>query len=174
MAERKQHRVFLALGGNLGKPQQALGQACRALTDHPQIKLRQASSLYRTPAVGGPPGQPDYLNAVIEVTTELTPEQLLALSQQLEADTGRTRTVRWAPRTLDIDLLFFDNLTVNSASLDLPHPRLHERHFVLLPLVEIAPDLQHPHFSSSVTQLLERLPAAAGIVRLTEKWIDHD
>ena len=174
MTEWKQHRVFLALGGNLGDPQQAFCAACRALASHPEITLQQASSLYRTPAVGGPSGQPDYLNAVIEISTELTAERLLTLCQQLEAAAGRSREIRWAPRTLDIDLLFFDDLLIDTANLSLPHPRLQERQFVLLPLVEIAPELQHPQLGEPVRSLLERLPVATGILRLTGKWIDYD
>ena len=174
MTEHKQHQAFLALGGNLEDPQLAFCQACRALQAHPQIKLRQASSLYRTPAVGGPSGQPDYLNAVIEISTELTAAQLLTLCQQLEATAGRTREIRWAPRTLDIDLLLFDDLTIDTTDLTLPHPRMQDRQFVLQPLVEIAPELQHPQLKTSVSTLLQNLPAAAGIVRLTGKWIDHD
>lgn len=174
MTARKQQRAFLALGGNLADPQQAFQKACRALAEHPQITLMQASSLYRTPAVGGPSGQPDYLNAVIEISTELTPEQLLTLCQALEAAAGRSREIRWAPRTLDIDLLLFADLIIDTADLTLPHPRLQERQFVLLPLVEIAAGLQHPQLATSVSTLLENLPAVAGIVRLTGKWIDYD
>ena len=174
MAESKKHQAFLALGGNLGDPQQAFVTACRSLADHSRIELLQVSSLYRTPAVGGPTDQPDYLNAVIEVATELAAEDLLDICLQIETSAGRTREVRWAARTLDIDLLFIDNLTLNTAKLTLPHPLLHQRHFVLLPLVEIAADLQHPQLDCSVSRLLERLPPAAGIVRLTGKWIDND
>lgn len=167
-------RAFLALGGNLGNPQQAFVTACRSLADHPQIELLQASSLYRTPAIGGPSGQPDYLNAVLEITTGLAAAELLELCLQLETAAGRTREIRWAARTLDIDLLYIDNLTLNTASLILPHPRLHQRHFVLLPLVEIASALQHPQWGGSVSSLLDRLPAAEGVVRLPGKWIVHD
>ena len=174
MADSKKHRAYLALGGNLGDPRQAFGNACQKLTVHPQIKLHRSSSLYRTPAIGGPAGQPDYLNAVIEIATDLEPEQLLETCLQIEATAGRTRGIRWAARTLDIDLLFIDNLTLNTESLTLPHPLIQKRHFVLLPLVEIAPDLQHPQFGCSVSRLLKDLPAADGITRLTEKWIDHD
>lgn len=174
MTAQKQQRAFLALGGNLGDPHQAFCQACRALANHPKISLQQASSLYRTPAVGGPGGQPDYLNAVIEISTTLAAPQLLTLCQQLEATAGRQREIRWAPRTLDIDLLFFAELIIDSGDLTLPHPRLQERQFVLLPLVEIAPKLQHPQLGKSVTKLLECLPVVAGIVRLTGKWIDYD
>ena len=174
MAASTKQQAFLALGGNLGQPQQTFAKACRALADHPQIELLQASSLYRTPAVGGPAGQPDYLNAAIEIATDLAPQQLLEFCLQLETTAGRTREVRWAARTLDIDLLFIANLTINTANLTLPHPLLQQRQFVLLPLVEIAPQLQHPQLGCSISRLLDDLPKAEGIVRLTGKWIDHD
>ena len=98
-------RAYLALGGNLGEPRQALISACQSLREHPQIELQQASSLYRTPPVGGPSEQPNYLNAVIEITTTLSAKQLLEICLQIENSAGRTREVRWAARTLDIDLL---------------------------------------------------------------------
>ena len=127
-----------------------------------------------TPAVGGPGEQPDYLNAVIEIVTSLNAEELLEICLEIENSAGRSREVRWAARTLDLDLLFVDNLAVNTATLSLPHPRLQERQFVLLPLAEIAPELQHPQLNSSISGLLKNLPVVKEIVRLEGKWIDHD
>ena len=141
---------------------------------HPQIELRKAASLYRTPAIGGPSGQPDYLNTVIELATDLNAEQLLELGLQIETSAGRQRNVRWAARTLDIDLLLMGETVINTASLTLPHPLMHRRHFVLLPLVEIAAGLQHPLLGCSMRSLLKALPPAEGIVRLTDNWIVHD
>jgi len=167
-------RVFLALGGNLGEPRQAFQEATIQLRDHPQIELLAASSLYRTPAVGGPAGQPDYLNAVIELATDLSPQELLDFCLKIEDAAGRTRKVRWAARPLDLDLLFYDQTILTSATLKLPHPRLHQRHFVLLPLVELAANFEHPLLKLSIGKLLQRLPEPAGITRLEKDWIDND
>lgn len=167
-------RVFLALGGNLGNPQLAFTVACAALSEHPRINLLAASSLYRTPPLGGPSGQPDYLNAVIEVSTELSPQELLDFCRQIENAAGRTRGIRWDARTLDIDLLFYDQLLFATPELSLPHPRLQQRHFVLLPLAELAADFTHPGMQQTVAELLAALPAAQGITRLEDKWINND
>ena len=164
-------RAFLALGGNLGEPKQAFQIACDKLLRHPRIAISAASSLYRTPPVGGPPGQPDYLNAVVALTTDLTPQQLLEYCQTIENEAGRIRAVRWEARPLDLDLLLYDQLILDTASLQLPHPRLHERHFVLLPLTELAPDTQHPLLQQTFAELLATLPQAEGITRLADKWI---
>jgi 2-amino-4-hydroxy-6-hydroxymethyldihydropteridine diphosphokinase len=94
--------------------------------------------LYRTAPVGGPDGQPDYLNAVITIAWDRSPFALLALIHQIEADFGRERLVRFGPRTLDIDIVAIDGLTIESASLTVPHPRAHERAFVLVPLAEVS------------------------------------
>jgi len=167
-------RVFLALGGNLGEPKQAFLNACTALSRHPQIALSAASSLYRTPAIGGPSGQPDYLNAVIELATDLCPRELLDFCHQIETAAGRTRAVRWDARTLDLDLLFYDQQLLDTPELSLPHPRLQQRHFVLLPLAELAADFTHPGLHQTVAELLQKLPPAEGIVRLEKDWIEND
>jgi 2-amino-4-hydroxy-6-hydroxymethyldihydropteridine diphosphokinase len=129
-----------------------------------------SSPLYRTPAVGGPENQPDYLNAVVEIRTGMTALQLLNVCQTIEQAAGRTREVRWGPRTLDIDLLFFADLVTDTPRLILPHPRLHQRHFVLLPLNDLDPNLRHPRFDLPVAQLLQKLPPAEGITQLQETW----
>jgi len=167
-------RVFLALGGNLGNPLEAFKSAVEKLQRHPRISLQGTSSLYRTPAVGGPAGQPDYLNTVIELQTDLSPYELLDFCQQIENAAGRTREVRWGARTLDIDLLLYGQQRLNTVKLQLPHPRLQERNFVLVPLVELAADFIHPVQQQTVAELLARLPKVAGITRLTEEWINND
>ncbi len=174
MRQATETDAYIALGGNLGNPRQTLITATANLARHPQIRLLAASSLYRTPAVGGPSDQPDYLNAVLKVSTSLTAAELLSFCQQLENASGRTREVRWGARTLDLDLLFVGRLILETERLQLPHPRLQERHFVLLPLVEIAADFIHPQLGCSMTDLLDGLPAVEGISRLEDDWINHD
>lgn len=172
MPTMKKSRVFLALGGNLGEPQQAFNTACRELQKHPCIDLLSVSSLYRSSAVGGPAGQPDYLNAVIELETELSPAEILNFCHFLEQEAGRSRKIRWEARTLDLDLLFFDQLVIETEKLSLPHPRLAERHFVLLPLQELVPGLVHPVLQKTVTELVALLPEDRGIKRLKEEWFE--
>lgn len=125
-------RVILALGSNLGERNDILANAVADLMDHPQVRLREVSPVVQTKAVGGPE-QPDYLNMVIEVETDLEPYALLAHCQAVEAKHHRTRTVRWGPRTLDVDIITYGELEMDAPELTLPHPRAHERAFVLQP-----------------------------------------
>ena len=111
---------------------------------------------------------------MVELKTELTPQQLLEVCRKIEDAAGRTRVVRWEARCLDLDLLFFDQLQLATAQLTLPHPRLHQRHFVLLPLADLAAEFMHPGLKLSVAELLDRLPPAEGIRCIATEWIDHD
>ncbi|HEY5794070.1 MAG TPA: 2-amino-4-hydroxy-6-hydroxymethyldihydropteridine diphosphokinase [Bosea sp. (in: a-proteobacteria)] len=132
--------VALGLGGNLGDPLQAFAKALRALGDHPAITLRRSSSVYRTKP-WGMVEQPDFLNMAVLLSTDLDEVALLNLCMELERASGRERRERWGPRTLDIDILTFGDLVIDRPSLQLPHPRLAKRAFVLVPLAEIAPEL---------------------------------
>ncbi len=170
MTAQHMSRAFLGLGGNIDDPVTHFRRARQELAGHPQITIRASSPLYRTPPVGGPDGQPDYLNAVLEIGTALTAWELLAVCQHLEREAGRVRTVRWGPRPLDIDLLLFSDQTCNSEILTLPHPRLHQRHFVLLPLCDLAPDLNHPVINRTIGQILDTLGPEPGISRLEKTW----
>ena len=137
------HRAFVALGANLEDPAAQVRAALEALAALPGVRLVRASSLYRTAPVGVS-GQPDYINAVAEVSTDLPPGELLAALFRIEERFGRERHYRYAPRTLDLDLLLHDDLVLHTQELTLPHPRLHLRAFVLVPLAEVAPDLRLP------------------------------
>lgn len=164
------NKAFLGLGGNLGQPLDCFIAARQQLAEHPKLELKASSPVYRTPAVGGPEGQPDYLNTVLEIATDLTARQLLDLCLEIELACGRTREARWAARTLDIDLLVFGQQISDDSQLTLPHPRLHNRHFVLLPLVDLEPELWHPALKRTMSDLLNDLPAAAGISIISENW----
>ena len=129
---------FLSLGSNLGDRLDHLIKAITALANQPKIKVLKVSSVYQTKPVGGPE-QDDYLNAVAKIQTELSALELLDVTQSIENNEGRIREVRWGPRTLDIDVLTYDDLISADEKLTLPHPRISERAFVLVPFFEIDP-----------------------------------
>lgn len=134
--------AYLSLGANLGDREGNLTAGLERLAQA-GVTVSRVSSLYETAPVGGPP-QPPYLNLVAEVETDLPPRALLRLCLAIEAELGRERTEHWGPRTLDMDLLLYEGVTSDDPELTLPHPRLAERQFVLVPLAEIAPDLVLP------------------------------
>ncbi|MFZ4536371.1 2-amino-4-hydroxy-6-hydroxymethyldihydropteridine diphosphokinase [Propionivibrio sp.] len=135
--------AYVALGANLADPVAQVLAALEALTRLPESRLLRTSSLYRTAPVGIR-GQPDFINAVAALETRLTPQSMLAALFAVEAQFGRRRDFHHAPRTLDLDLLLYDGQIIDSPQLQLPHPRLHLRAFVLVPLIEIAPDCHIP------------------------------
>ncbi len=137
------HRAFIAIGSNLQDPASQVNKAFELLAGIPETHLTKRSSLYLSAPVGYD-NQPDFINAVAEVSTELTPQQLLQCLLATENAQGRERSFANAPRVLDLDLLLYDDRVMNTTELTLPHPRMHERGFVLYPLVEIAPDIEIP------------------------------
>ncbi|HEY5888060.1 MAG TPA: 2-amino-4-hydroxy-6-hydroxymethyldihydropteridine diphosphokinase [Acidimicrobiales bacterium] len=128
----------LALGANLGEARERMREAVARLGEHPQVVVTAVSGLWRTAAIGGLE-QPDFLNAVVLADTSLEPAALLGLAHELEEAAGRVRSVRWGPRTLDVDILAFDSERTADPALTLPHPRAHERSFVLAPWSEVDP-----------------------------------
>ena len=144
-------RVYIALGTNMGNRWQNLSRAIEGLRE--MVCIDQVSSVYET-APWGYTDQPDFLNAVLSGETDLAPNALLDALKALEEALGRTPTVRYGPRLIDLDILFYDDVCVESERLTLPHPRLHERAFVLVPLADIAPDLRHPCLDKRVRELL--------------------
>lgn len=129
-------RAFLALGSNLGDRRAYLAEAVASIPD-----LVAVSPVYETGPVGGPDAQGAYLNLVVELDTDLTARELLELCGRLESAAGRVRLERWGPRTLDVDVLWVDGVTVDEPDLVVPHPRMLERRFVQVPLLDLAPDL---------------------------------
>jgi len=148
--------AYVALGANLGDAVDAVRRAIAAIAALPQTELIAASALYRTAPVDS--SGPDYVNAVVAIATRLPAPQLLARLQTLETDAGRERPYRNAPRTLDLDLLLYGSARIESATLTVPHPRMDERAFVLVPLAEIAPQLVTASRLAAVAdQRIERL-----------------
>lgn len=153
---RAEVTAYVALGANLGQPEQALDNAMNALHGAPGVRLAKASSLYRTAPVDST--GPDYLNAVVEIRTSLSAPGLLDLLQAIEQGAGRERPYRNAPRTLDLDLLLYGTGRIDSPRLSVPHPRMRERAFVLVPLAEIAPALVSAEELKAVAdQAIERI-----------------
>lgn len=152
---RKRHRAYLGLGSNLGDRQAHLNAALAAL-DREDTRLKRVSSFYTTKPVGYLE-QADFLNAAVELETLLSPKALLDLALSIERSEKRERIIHWGPRTLDIDLLLYDDLVTETEELVLPHPRMHERLFVLLPLSEIAPMAVHPLTGKRIYQIKEAL-----------------
>jgi 2-amino-4-hydroxy-6-hydroxymethyldihydropteridine diphosphokinase len=151
--------VFIALGSNRGDQLANCLRAVEELRCQPGFTVVRVSSWYRTEPLG-PVDQDWFVNGVVWGETELSTEELLGVLMGIEERLGRVRGVRWGPRTLDLDILLYGDDCVDSPRLTVPHPRLHERRFVLVPLVELDPRRVHPHLGVSVEELLARLPQA--------------
>ena len=165
--------VYIALGSNLDSPHSQLDSALKAIAQHPDIQLIRVSSRYQTPPIG--PQQPDFINAAVQLNTDLSPLDLLDALQTIEQQQNRVRSIHWGPRTLDLDILFYNNLVggslvgdslvIESERLTIPHPRIGERAFVLVPLMDLNPQLALPS-GETVAQLLANC-SQQGIVKTT-------
>ena len=148
--------AYIGLGSNLGDREATLRAALRELDARDLVRVLRASSFHETEPVGGPP-QGAFINAAAELATPLPPEGLLELLHEVEDDFGRQREVRWGPRTLDLDLLLYGDRVIDSPDLEVPHPRMHERQFVLAPLCELCPRRRHPRLGREMRELLREL-----------------
>lgn len=150
------HQSYIGLGSNLNNPIEQLRQALESLDNLEDCAVKQCSPLYWSTALG-PGDQPDYLNGVVHLQTRLGPTTLLNAMRRIEDAQGRTREVHWGARTLDLDLLLYDDIVINSESLTIPHPRMAARNFVIYPLHDIAPALRLPD-GRTLSELVEQLP----------------
>ena len=154
--------AVIALGANLDDPVTHVHRAARDIANLADVDITHRSSLYRTSPIGGPE-QPDYVNAIVVVSTTREPTALLADLHSIEARHGRTRDVRWGPRTLDLDLITYDDVTRNDPALELPHPRAHHRAFVLVPWFEADPGARLTG-RGAVQRLLQELDSSDCVV----------
>lgn len=148
--------AYIGIGSNVGDRQANLDGAVDMLRHTKGIEVKAVSPFYNTAPVGYT-HQPDFLNGVVEIETTLSSHELLKACQGIEEKLKRVRTIRWGPRTIDMDILLYDDLIVQDEDLIIPHPRMHEREFVLKPLNDIAPQVVHPVYKMAVCKLYERL-----------------
>ena len=161
--------VLLALGSNMGERMEHMRAAWQTLAG--QVTIIAASPIYETDPLYLP-DQPAFLNMAISGATQLSPEELLMFIKQSERDLGRTASVRFGPRVMDIDIIDYDGQRLQRPDLVVPHPRVHERAFVLRPLADIAPHWRHPHNGQTALQLLRTLPEKHGVRPYTEDSIE--
>ncbi len=154
--------VYLGLGSNMGNRQGNLDKALDFLSQ--RLRIGRVSSVYETEPVGNP-NQPRFLNLVCQAHTTLAPRELLTLAKGIESKLGRAASKSNAPRPIDIDILFYGDQVIETPELVIPHPRLAERAFVLVPLAEITPDLRHPVIGKTIQELLQRLPQTQGVFK---------
>lgn len=160
--------AYISFGSNLGERELHLGRALQAL-ERETLSLHAVSPLYETAPMGGPP-QGLFLNGCASFHTTLPPVVLLRRMQAIEAALGRERHERWGPRTIDLDLLLYGSVIMRTPVLELPHPRMIGRHFVLQPLADIAPDHQIPGERKTVLHLLEKRPPNGGVILYRKNW----
>lgn len=154
--------AYLCLGSNLGEREKNLTQALTSLSQ--KVNLEKVSSIYETEPVGYKE-QPFFLNMVCQITTDLSPWELLRLAKNIESKMGRVFSFTNAPRPIDIDILFYDDQSIQTQNLTVPHPRLADRAFALIPLAEIAPELTHPGLDKSVAELASSVKGHNGVLK---------
>ncbi len=164
--------VFISLGSNLGIRENNLQQAINLIVQLPQTSLVNQSGMYST-AAWGKTDQPDFLNMAIEISSALLPVDLMESLLQLEEKMGRVRNDHWGPRIIDMDILFYDKEIIHLPHLHVPHPEMHNRNFVLVPLNEIAPEFIHPVFKKKIAQLLEECPDKLTVLKAMQAGISN-
>lgn len=161
----------IALGSNLGDSAQILANAITVIDTVPSIRVTARSHFYKTAPVGPP--QPDYINACITIETTLAPRDLLHQLLTIEGQFGRVRKERWGARSLDLDVLFYGDRIIEAPKLSVPHPRLHERPFVLTPLLDVAPQWHHPVLHKTVAQIFSQL-SDQGLMTGVERLVSYE
>jgi len=160
--------VYLSLGSNLGNRFLNLARAIEKLDRQDGVKVLSRSSCYETDPVGHEE-QPDFINMAVKIESLMPPDRLLNKIKEIEKSLGRAETFRWGPRIIDIDILLYENEVISTPDLEIPHPMMHERAFVLLPLSEIAADARHPASGKNVKEMIEGMPCIKGIRKVDTK-----
>jgi 2-amino-4-hydroxy-6-hydroxymethyldihydropteridine diphosphokinase len=159
------HTVYIGIGSNLESPAKNCLDAIERLSARPELTLIARSSLYQSEPFGIT-DQDWFVNSVVQITTSLSPEELLRVCLSIEKEMGRTRTKKWGPRIIDLDILFYDDLILKQEGLEIPHPGIAERSFVLAPMNEISPDFVHPKLKKKIETLLEEIPNPQQVTRV--------
>jgi 2-amino-4-hydroxy-6-hydroxymethyldihydropteridine diphosphokinase len=154
--------AYLSLGSNVGNREKYLKEAIKLLNQHHDIDVMKVSSIYETEPVGFTE-QGEFLNLVLEINTSLSAETLLHQCLQVEKDLGREREFRWGPRIIDLDILLYNQENIETEKLIVPHPRMHERAFVLVPLAELSQTIKHPKLETPLSALLDEIPDKEGV-----------
>jgi 2-amino-4-hydroxy-6-hydroxymethyldihydropteridine diphosphokinase len=157
MPKEAEHTAFIAIGSNMESPADNCIEAANLINDHPAISVSSQSSLYETEPFGKS-DQDWFINSVVEVTTHLSPELLFKACLNIEKKMGRVRSEKWGPRIIDLDILFYDDCVFRESNLEIPHPGIADRSFVLAPMNEIAPDYVHPKLRKNIETLLGEIP----------------
>lgn len=158
------HLAYIGFGSNIGDKFSYIQSAITALSEIEGITIQEISSLYETAPVGNV-AQDDFLNGVVSIRTPHSPHNLLYMLKQIEINVGREHRIRWGPREIDMDILIYDDLCMETPNLTIPHPEMRLRRFVLVPLAEIAPDLVHPVFNETIQTLLAHLEDDRSVVK---------
>ncbi|RXJ01083.1 2-amino-4-hydroxy-6-hydroxymethyldihydropteridine diphosphokinase [Anaerobacillus alkaliphilus] len=158
----KLNKVYLSLGSNIGDRYKFLQYGVKSLKDHVNVSIKSCSSIYETSPIGFI-DQADFLNMVIEIETSFTPLELLRITQEIQQKAGREFNVRWGPRTLDLDILLYNQENIEMDELNIPHPRMFDRGFVIIPLKEIAPSLYFQSMGKTIEQVYQELLDKEGV-----------
>jgi 2-amino-4-hydroxy-6-hydroxymethyldihydropteridine diphosphokinase len=161
-----QHTAYIGIGSNLESPAENCLKAVERLNTHPDLTLVARSSLYQSEPFGIT-DQDWFVNSVAQITTALSPDKLLEVCLSIELKIGRTRTEKWGPRIIDLDILFYDDLILKQDGLEIPHPGIAERSFVLAPMNEIAPNFVHPGLKKNIEALLKEIPNPQQVNRVS-------
>ena len=154
--------AYLSIGSNIGNRLEIFQKALQLLDENNEISVEELSSIYETDPVGYT-NQACFLNAVLKISTSLQPEELLQICLFIESQLGRKREIRWGPRTLDLDILLYNQENIETESLIVPHPRMQERAFVIIPLMELDPDIKLPNVNAALDDILNQIPDKEGV-----------